>query len=739
MMKKILLIVSFCVALISQAQSSKWTDLFSYNNVKFIREDGVGLVAATENGIFYYNPTSGEIKKLSKANGLHDVKVSAFDYDPASQRGIVGYFDGSMDVITPNAVYAIVDIPLATSYNGDKKINNISITGDKAVISTGYGVSIFNVSTREFGDTAFFVTGGAYLTANAAVIKDNTVYVATDSGIKTHDMDTTFPVFSSWNTLTSISGIFKKIDYKDILVAAGSNQVFYGTPNSMNLLSTFNPLQDMKIVNNNIVIADNTKAYIYSETGSLQKTFDAEEQINTAYLYNNQVYTGTQLSGLYNEQKNSLKPDGPYNNLSYKISILNNNIWISSGRRDSYNVPNPSELGYYHYNGSSWIYPEYFKQVTNINVLDVIPNPSNPSEIFFTNYTYSNSKGIYKMTNDQLTKQYLTNDPQAFFNRPVGCVFDESNNLICSAAFMDNSAKTGFYYLDKTTDQFVSKILNVEQRAQKPVVKNGILYISMPLGGQIIYDYNNTLTNSSDDVFKSLTTNNNLPSNNCFSVAVDKNEDVWIGTDDGLRILSNPKSAILEDSPQTDNIIIEQAGLGEELFRDAAILQITVDSGNQKWVSIDGGGVFYLSSDGQQTIYNFTKLNSPLPNNTVTDIQVDEQTGKVYFVTEDGVVAYQGDVTGVTSNFGNVLVYPNPVVYAQYKGNVRIRGLAQKTNIRITDAAGNLIHSAVATGGYYEWNLQNQRGVRVASGIYYVLMTNEDGTDTATAKIAVVN
>ena len=84
-------------------------------------------------------------------------------------------------------------------------------------------------------------------------------------------------------------------------------------------------------------------------------------------------------------------------------------------------------------------------------------------------------------------------------------------------------------------------------------------------------------------------------------------------------------------------------------------------------------------------------------------------------------------------------MYPNPVVYTEYKGNVSIRGLAAKTNIRITDAAGNLVHQAIARGGSYEWNLANNRGVRVASGIYFVLMTNEDGTDTATAKIAVVN
>jgi hypothetical protein len=53
----------------------------------------------------------------------------------------------------------VVDIPLATGYNGSKNINHISINGDRAIISSGYGLSIFNVSRREFGDTAFFAVG----------------------------------------------------------------------------------------------------------------------------------------------------------------------------------------------------------------------------------------------------------------------------------------------------------------------------------------------------------------------------------------------------------------------------------------------------------------------------------------------------------------------------------------------------------------------------------------------------
>ena len=65
--------------------------MFSYNNVLVIREDAGKLIAATENGIFFYTPISGEITKLSKANGLHEVKITAFDYNAETKTGMVGY------------------------------------------------------------------------------------------------------------------------------------------------------------------------------------------------------------------------------------------------------------------------------------------------------------------------------------------------------------------------------------------------------------------------------------------------------------------------------------------------------------------------------------------------------------------------------------------------------------------------------------------------------------------------
>ena len=743
-MKKIIPFLLLLISLQFSAQiisSSKWTDLFSYNNVLTIREDEGKLIAATENGIFFYTPATGEITKLSKANGLHEVKISAFDYNPETKIGLVGYKNGSMDVITPDGVTYVVDIPIATGYTGDKKINHISITGNLAVISVGYGVSIFRLDRKEFGDSAFFINNGVYVAAQESVIKDNTVFVGTSAGLKSHEMNVTFPIYSTWTTITTEN--IKQAATGSVMAFTGGQTVYFGSGTSFAALpKTFSNVQDIAITSQNIIVADANAVSVFDISGNLVKSSATGEALNTGFFTNSVIYSGTKLSGMKNEAGDILKPDGPYNNISYKIDLRENHIVISTGGRDAFNTPIFRNLGYYHFNGTNWVYPEYFKNVPHLlNVLDAVINPTKLSEIFFVNFTPEDgTKNIFKMVNDEFVKTYASTG--GWLNRVGGLTFDENNQLFASAAYLEGN-KIGFYYYNPTADNFnVVSVVGASSAVQKPFSKSGILYIPAPWftdGGLLMYDYNNTPSSLGDDRFKIIRKTNNLPADGVVSATIDKNDDVWMGTRIGLRILQSPSAAISEDSPQAEPIIIEENGLGEELFRDSSIMQIEADSGNQKWISIDDGGVFYLSSNGDRTYQHFTRENSPLPTNSVTDIKVDNKTGKVYFVTLDGVVVYQGDVLDVTENFGDVLVYPNPVVYSKYKGNVRIRGLAERTNIRITDAAGNLVHQALARGGYYEWNLNNQRGVRVASGIYFVLMTNGDGTDTATAKIAVVN
>ena len=745
-MKKNTLVFLFVLLFINAfaQNNSKWSDLFSYNNVLAFKENNGKIIAATENGVFYYDTTSGEIKKLSKANGLHEVKISAFDYNPETNVAIIGYQSGNLDVVTDDAITYVVEIPLSQSYTGSKSINNISINGDKAVISVGYGVSIFNVNRKEFGDTCFFFNGSTYEKVLEATIKDDVVYAVTGSSLKYHPLDVTFSVYTSWS---SVAGAYTQIDSKDILALATNTNVYYGNVGGFVAIpQSFTKVKDVRLKNSNIVIADLNKVYVYNTSGVLQKTVDISEEVNTANIIGNTVYTGTQFSGIYDENKNSYKPDGPYSNISYKVNLLGNQIWVATGGREEYNTPTYTNLGYYHYDGTKWNYPDYFKTSTfQWNILDVKPNPVKPTEVYFTNYSFfSGQKGIYKMENNSFVKAYLQEPSVPYNNRVVGLTFDEQNNLLCSAGFFNtpNQPTAGFYYYNIATDSFTKVPVASTYRSNDVFTKDGVLYAPSPYengGGLIVYNYNNTLSQMGDDASKVINKTNGTPEDGIISAVIDKNDDLWLGGFTGLRVLPGASSILTTQNPKAEPIVITQNNIPEELFKDLKIISIDVDSGNQKWVSVEGGGVFYLSSNGENTIQHFTKLNSPLPDDTVTDVKVDQKTGKVYFSTYDGIVVYQGDVINVSTDFGNVKVYPNPVVTAQYKGNVKITGLAEKTNIRITDAAGNLVHQNVAKGGYYEWNLNNQRGVRVASGIYFVLMTNEDGTDKATAKIAVVN
>ncbi|UCA59311.1 T9SS type A sorting domain-containing protein [Chryseobacterium rhizoplanae] len=726
--------------------SKKWADLFSYNNVLAMKEDNGKIIAATENGIFYYTIATGEITKLSKANGLHNIGITAFDYDPKSKTGVIGYQNGAIDVVTPNEIKYIVDIPIATGYNGNKKINHISITGDRATISVGYGVSIFNIKKKEFIDSAFFLNGGTFEASNEATIFGNKVYSVTNSGLRSHEINNTFPAYSTW--VTEVPGAFKHIDSESELAFSSATAAFiYNNGAPIQLPINLGNIQDVVVTESNVIVTD-SRVYTFGLNGTSSNATDFGEQCNTATMASGKLFGGTVLSGIKDESNHTYKPSGPEFNFAYKINLYDNNqLLISTGARNGrYNgaVNNPKKPAFYYFNGTEWIYPSYFKTFTgSLNVLDAILSPLDNSEVLFTNYTMD-SQGIYKLKYNASNKdfdfvKYYAVQATPFQRRAVGLATDAQNNIFAVFSFNDGGPAVAIY--DKAKDDFNLKISSFKSASvQKPIIYENMLWIPLSRSNAFwVYDYKDPL-NFSDDTDYILDEKNGLPSNatGTLSVAADKSGDVWISTDKGIRVLSNA-ATIKAPEPKVNPIIIEQNGIGEELFRDSSILQIETDGGNYKWVSVDGGGVYYLSADGQRTIKHFTMENSPLPTNTVTDIKVDKKTGKVYFVTYNGIVTYQGDITDVTSNFGEVMVYPNPVIYSNFKGKVTIKGLAEKTNIRIVDAAGNVVHSAVARGGIYEWDLNNQRGARVASGIYFVLMTNEDGSDKATAKIGVVN
>ena len=148
-------------------------------------------------------------------------------------------------------------------------------------------------------------------------------------------------------------------------------------------------------------------------------------------------------------------------------------------------------------------------------------------------------------------------------------------------------------------------------------------------------------------------------------------------------------------------------------------------------------GVFYLSSNGQETLLRFTKDNSPLPSNNVQDIAIDPFSGLVYFATVNGLVAYKGSSTAPRENLEEVYAYPNPV-RPGFSGNVTIDGLTARANVKITDLEGNLVHEETSQGGSILWDTSAFGRYKVASGVYLVLITTEDALETKVHKIMII-
>ena len=230
----------------------------------------------------------------------------------------------------------------------------------------------------------------------------------------------------------------------------------------------------------------------------------------------------------------------------------------------------------------------------------------------------------------------------------------------------------------------------------------------------------------------------NLPSVRVRAIEFDNNNRLWIGTARGLRVLFNVSGFFEEGANvEAQPIIIEENGVGQELLIGQAITDIEVDGSNNKWIATASSGVFYFSPNGQETLLRFTKDNSPLPSNNVQDIAIDELSGRVYFATINGLVAFEGSSTAPRDNLEDVFAFPNPV-RPGFAGNVTIDGLTANANVKITDIEGNLVFETTSEGGSVLWDTSAFGKYKVASGVYMVLITTDDQLETKVSKVMII-
>jgi ligand-binding sensor domain-containing protein len=223
-----------------------------------------------------------------------------------------------------------------------------------------------------------------------------------------------------------------------------------------------------------------------------------------------------------------------------------------------------------------------------------------------------------------------------------------------------------------------------------------------------------------------------LPNKSVRSVATDRDGIIWIGTDEGVCYFADPV-AVFSAGVNAVKPIFEN----RFLLRDDKVTAIAVDGGNRKWIGTERG-VWLFGPTGEELIYNFTTDNSPLLSDIILDIAINQETGEVFFSTDQGLVSFRADATEGNFQFQNITIFPNPVT-PEFNGTVGISGLATDAIVKITDIAGKLMWETRANGGTASWNVRDNRGRRASTGVYLVFSTSADGLESVVGKIAVVN
>ncbi|WP_299016088.1 two-component regulator propeller domain-containing protein [uncultured Polaribacter sp.] len=763
----------FCFGAFSQVDfSDSWEDFYSYNNVKdFVKVEDV-IYALADNAVFTYNTQDGSLEKLSSVQGLSGETTTALYFNTTFNRLVIGYENGLIEVVDENGEITISSDIVNFNQSGEKSINHISEFNNKLYLATPFAIVVYDIEKLEFGDTYFIGNNSSSIKINQTIIANNTIYAATESGLFKADVLSNLLIdFNNWEQLFFGRNFTGFANLGNLYVTENSRLFSFDGANLNEVRNFSEEIKGIKSSENNINITLNKRAIILDDNtnqiGQYTATAAFDYTLNNAFFEDNLVFLATKefgiLAATLSAPNNYLEihPEGPLSNEIFSIAVNNKDLWVVYGGYSATFTPLLRRQGFSHFNGENWINtistPE--TPLTDLNAITIDVNAENKVYISSAGDTRNinslETGGLLVVEDDEIVEFYnqnnsdlediVVNIPNRVTVRTSGSAIDSQGNLWVTNIGVPNELKklatngnwSGIDMSSVKTDPSFGL-------TEMAIDRNNTIWYGSRNNGVFIFNENGNQKKSF------ITTPNlgNLPDASVNSVAVDNSNRIWIGTKTGLVVYNNAAGVFQETVSNANPIIILDDGVARRLGGDQNIRSIFVDGADNKWIGTDNGGVLYTNPSGQTTIANFSKQNSPLPSNRILKISADNATGKVFFATDKGIVAYNSNVAPFGVVLGEVYAYPNPALKNHETVTITGRNnttLPKGTNVKIIDVAGNLVHETNVVegqelqGGKVVWNKTNLAGTKVASGIYIVLLSNDDASETAITKIAIVN
>ena len=721
----------------------QWKGHLSEKSFHYLTQSETTLYLATPLSYIEMDKSDGSQRSHSRLNGLTHSNVSFVKYDKTTKALIVIYNNSSFDVVDKNGNITSFSAIQTDGNFLARAINDIYIDDNGlAHFACKFGVVIFDLKEYEFVETYDFQTS-----VNGITKLNDTLYVASDDGIfygntignlnlqdinewSYFDIEDGFPAVYSSNAICSkFNSIYfdvndtvfvKTTDGLEKIVSEDEYGVKYITAEGAGVLIG--------------LVKNEGKLYYLDEQKELTELpssctgavgYGIEDEKGTFWI-GSKWHDLREISNKNATNCKYHKINAPYSSSLNDVAIKNEVLCIATAFENHLAPDNKS--GFFTLEDGLW--KRYGQNNKYLKEKDAAREHNKAIFHPKDNRLYVSSfwGGLIEKDGDKLKVYNSENSAlQKFGNntRVAGIAFDKDANL-----WMANSSAQKPICVMKEDGTWNNFDVTSSPDLRDMIIDSyGNKWFVVFGQGIFVFNENGTFDDKSDDKQRFININDNLPDNHVNGMALDLNGDVWVGTTDGA-VVFECGSLIMEKDCKGSKRIIDSNEFDDEnayLLSGENINTIAVDGANRKWFGTDNG-VFVLSSSGQEQVAQFDTKNSPLPDNVIRDIEIDPNSGEVYIGTRQGLVVYRSDATGAKKfHSTNVTVFPNPV-RPDYSGVIAIKGLAENSNVKITDVTGKLFYETKALGGQAIWDGKDYNGRIASTGVYLVFGTNADNS-----------
>lgn len=709
----------------------------------------------------------------NRLTGLSGSRVDHVACNTSLQKLLITYQDGQLDIVDAlGNVQNVSDLYLK-QMSLSKEVNDIFMYQDKAYLAMKFGVLVLDMKKMEIEDTYYIGLNSTEVDVEYITILGEKIIAASQTGLYVANIGDNLVDYNFWNkkVMPGVGDLQGMRAHNGTLYILRGSKLYVWEGNHWKPCTA--EYEGRKLCK--------TESHLYVMPENMYGVMEVQEDRNVVmthtYGYVNDVAEDGNMLWFATRDDGVVKydgqlhypyfPEGPSSNYSYRLRFFGDKLYMLPGGRWATQYNRLGEIMIYENGEWSNIKNGYLVEQTECPIYDVMnvaQDPQNADHYFITTY----GTGMIEMLKDSVIQLYTPqnsalisaapNNPQQY-TRTDGAMYDDQGNLWV----LNMGVTGGNIHVVSPEGEWSSfdlshngNILTMHTTGEIMVDRRNPQWKWIPVlrynTGLVLLQDNGTPTNPSDDkvIYRNEWIDQNghlIAPEMIYCMAQDHNNTIWIGTSKGLFIIRD--GVDFASSNACERIIMPRndgTGLGDYLLDNEQINAIAIDGANRIWIGTASSGIYLMdftesNLDADYTlemVAHFTTENSLLPSDDIIAIAIQESTGEVFMGTGAGLVSYMSDAVEPADNFSSLYAYPNPV-YPTYRGSVVIKGLMADTEVRIIDASGNLVKTIRGNGGEVVWDMTNNVGHRVASGVYTALCNTKTGNGQGAIKVLIMN